>query len=182
MGQDEASHAGPDELADDRLRSRWRGPLPREGGQAFRSRVESDRQPVAGDIETRAQVRRPIGDGRGQDDARGAGREGQPDAFRRIDAAGQLEGHGRPGRDGADRIEVRRGARDGALEVDEVDKAGTLGDQALHDPLRPVGRGADALRGAGPVDDPRPPGLEVDRRDDLHGLRRPRRPAGVGGS
>ena len=85
-----------------------------------------------------------------------------------LHAAGQLERRRDPGRDQADRLEVGRLPAAGAVEVDEVDEPRAELHEVVRDPLGPVGRGADAARRAGPEDDPRATGLEVDRRDDLH--------------
>ena len=59
-------------------------------------------------------------------------------------------------------------AASGAVEIDEVDELRAELHEVDGDPLGPVGRGADAARGARPEHDPRATGLEVDRRDDLH--------------
>ena len=78
------------------------------------------------------------------DDPGRAGREGEPDRLGRIDAARDLERDGDPGRDGPDRVQVRRRPGPRALEVDQLDEPGALGDEPLGDAVRPVGRGADA--------------------------------------
>ena len=158
-----------------------RGPTPREGGQPLGPRIEADRQPVAGDGEARPEVVRPVGDRGREDDPRRAGGEGEPDRLGRIHAAGDLERDGDPGGDRADGLEVRRRAGAGAVEVDEVDEPRAQRHEPLGDPVRAVGRGADAGRGARPVDDPRAAALEVDGRDDLHDPVRPSAGRAAGG-
>ena len=110
-----------------------------------------------------------------QDDARRAGGERQPDRRRRP------RGRRRAGAARPTATRPRRPPRGWpgaparrAVEVDEVDDPRAQRDEPLGDPLRPVGRRADAGRGAGPEDDPRAAALEVDRRDDAaRGVRAP---------
>ena len=66
----------------------------------------------------------------------------------------------------ASRLTGRAGPR--AVEVDEVDDLGAHRHEPLGDPLGPVGRRADAGRGAGPEHGAGSAGLQVDGGDDLH--------------
>ena len=123
-GSARSGDARTDQLADEPVDGRRGGAAPGEGGQPLRSRIEPDRQPVAGHAEARPQVVGVVGDRRGQHDPRRAGSEGQPDRVGRIDAAGDLERDGDASRDRADGLEVAGRAAPRAVEVDEVDRAG----------------------------------------------------------
>ena len=169
MAQDEARDPGPDQLADEPVDGRWHRPPPRERGQTLRPRIEPDREPVTGDRQARAQVVRPVGDGRRQDHARRPGGECEPDRIVQFDPAGELERDRDPGRDRADRLEIGRRPGPRAVEVDEVDQPRAHGHEPLGDAIGPVGRRADPGACAGPVDEPRAAGLQVDRGDHLHG-------------
>ena len=172
----------PTSSADEPVDRRRHGSVPVEGRQPLGAWIEPDGQPVARHRQARAQVVRPIGDRRGQDDPGRTGREGQLDPLGRVDAAGDLERDGDAGRDRPDRLEVGRRPGPGAIEVHEVDEPGAHRHEPLRDPVRSVGRRADPRPGARPVDDPGAPRLEIDRRDDLHDRLRLRPPGAGGGS
>ena len=140
---------GPDQLADEAVDASA-ATARRHGNAASRSGrgIEADRQPVAGDGQAGAQVVGPVGDRGRQHDPGRAGGEGEPDRLGRVDAAGDLERDGDPRRDRADRVEVGRRAGARALEVDEVDEPCAQRHEPLGDPVGPVGRRADAGRGA----------------------------------
>ena len=189
VAEHEPSDAAAGELGDEVRQRGRRRPVPRERGEPVRPRVEPDREPVAGDLEARPQERRVVGEREAGHDARRAGGERDLDRLGRVEAAGELERRRDARGDRADRVGVHRGAAPGAVEVDEVDERRAEAHEVLGDPLRPVGRCADAGRDAGPEHDPRPAALEVDRRDDLHeplparsGRCGPRRAAPGGGS
>jgi hypothetical protein len=158
-------------------------PPPRRHGNALiRSGADrGDREPVARDGEAPGQRVRSLDDGDGQHDARGAGRERQANVIGRLQAAGELQRHGHLRRDRADGLEVHGRGPLRTVEVDEVQDPGALGDELLGDPVGAVGRCPGPGRGAGPVDDPGAPRLDVDRRDDVHHLS-PRLAARDGGS
>ena len=126
----------------------------RHGKAASRSGRGSrpDGEPATGDREARPELVGPVGDGRGQHDPGGAGRERELDRLGGIEAARELQGHGAPRRDGADRFEADRLAGPRALEVDQVDEPRTLGDEPLDDPFRPIRRRAGPLGSARPID------------------------------
>jgi hypothetical protein len=118
----------------------WRSrALPGERGEALRPRIEAHREPVTGDGEALVQDLRALGDGDGQDDARGTRREGEAHVVGLLEATGDWSGtaarrdrSGDPGR--------WRAAR--SVEVDEVEDA------------RP--RATNARRSARAVGGPRP--------------------------
>jgi hypothetical protein len=182
VAQDEAPDAGADQLADEAVDGRRRGPLPRECGDPLGPGVEADGQPVARDREAGPQLVRTVGDRRRQHDPGRTRRKGQSDPIRRVHATGELERDADAGCDRADRVEVGRRAGPGPVEVDQVDGPGAQLDEQLGDPFRAVGRDADAGSGAGPVHDPRATAFEVDGGDDLHAPVSPRPSAAGDGS
>src|SRR5205823_14587095 len=168
MRQDEPPNPKVRQAAD-QLRQRWsHAPAPWKGGDPIWPWIEPDRQPVAGDRDAFADQLRLIDDAHREDDARGPGREGEADLIGALEAAGYLDRDRDTAGDAADRLEIDRRARPGALEVDEMDHARTLRRESLGDDLRPVRRRPDSGCGPGPRHDPRAALLEVDRGDHLH--------------
>ncbi len=168
VAEDQAVDAPGDQLLDDRVERRRRPAPPRERGEPVRTGVEADREPVAGDREAAGQRLRPLDDRDREDDPRRAGGERQAHVVGLLEATRDLERHRDPRRDRADGLEVGGRRALGPVEVDEVQDPGALGDELLGDPVGTVGGHADAGGGAGPVHDPRPSGLDVDRRDHVH--------------
>ena len=166
--------------ADELLEGRRAAGLPAGFGEALRTRVEPDGEPVAGDAQAGGQALRLLGHReQRQHDARRAGREGQLDLLRTVDAAGHLERRGHGARHVPDGGRVDRPAGGRAVEIDEMDDGSAQLDEVARDPLRPVGGRARPRRGARPEDEPRAPGPQVQAGDDLH--QRPGNGRGVAG-
>ena len=167
--EDEPGDAAIGELADDAGERRRPGAVPGKRGEPLRPRIEPDRQPRAGDLEPLGERRRVVGDRHRRHDPRRAGREGEPDpvgACRRRPRPGSGSRSATAIDPTASRLPGPPGPR--AVEVDEMDQPRAAVDEALGDPLRAIGRGADAGRRARPEDDPGAAAIEVDRGDDLH--------------
>ena len=184
MTEHESTHARRGQFADQGLERHRSAALPGHLGEALRPSVQPDGQPVARDPEARRQALRILGHReQGQDDAGGTGGESQLDLLRAIHAPGQLQRrrHG-PG-DGLHGRGVHGSTGRRAVEVDQVDGRRPELHEVTSDALGSVGRRAGAGRRAGPEDEPRASGLEVDAGDDLHAARaEPQRPGSGRGS
>jgi hypothetical protein len=130
----------------------------------------AERQPVTRDVDAGAQQRRVIGEGEAAHHPRRASGEGDLDRLGRVDAPGKLQRRRDPRRDRPEDLHVDRGAAPSAVEIDHVDERRTEPDEMLCDPIRSIGRRADAGGDAGPEHHPRSAALDVDGRDDLHRL------------
>src|SRR5438874_7731470 len=119
MRENEPSHASVDELADE-LGQRWDArPAPGKRGEALRTWIETDCQPVTRDVEAVTQQSRILDDAHGQHDSRRAGREREADVVRAFQTTGQLDRDRDPCGDLGNRFEIPRLPISGALEIHE---------------------------------------------------------------
>ena len=146
-------------------------PAPGKRREPLGPRIEAHRQPVAGDGDRIAQELGLLDDAHRQHDpgrARPRTPAGSGRRPRRRRPAGAASATRDATRPTASRL-TGWPLRAPSKSTRWIERRALL-DEVGGDPLGPVGRRADAGRGARPEDDARPTAFEVDRWDDLHAV------------